>query len=113
MNYNENSASVNNPAAAGLYYNVCCTDAGAPSVRTAKSFTFLCAAITGGEHMEQHSVTYEQYCCVLQRNIVFEETFFHNGTRRVYCTYYPECRRSGGCKNNIFHPILSKVGAGN
>ena len=51
--------------------------------------------------MKKHSHVYEQYCWVLQKNIVFEETTFHNGTSAVRCTHLSECKRSGGCKNEI------------
>ncbi len=49
--------------------------------------------------MESHSKTYEQYCWVKGKNIVMEETIFHNGTRKVICTAVCECENSGGCKN--------------
>lgn len=53
--------------------------------------------------MNKHKLTYEQYCCVLQRNIVLEETVFHNGTRAISCTHFAECRTAGGCRNAILN----------
>ncbi len=49
--------------------------------------------------MDRHSKTYEQYCWVKGKNIVMEETVFHNGERKVICTAVYECDQSGGCKN--------------
>lgn len=49
--------------------------------------------------MDSHSKTYEQFCWVKGRNIVMEETVFHNGTRKVICTAVRDCEKSGGCKN--------------
>lgn len=49
--------------------------------------------------MDSHSKTYEQFCWVKGRNIVMEETFFHNGERKVICTSIHECDNQGGCKN--------------
>lgn len=49
--------------------------------------------------MDSHSKTYEQFCWVKQKNIVMEETVFHNGVRRVICTNLSECDTCGGCKN--------------
>lgn len=51
--------------------------------------------------MNKHKLTYEQYCCVLKRNIVLEETVFHNGTHEISCTHYSQCRSRGGCRNEI------------
>ena len=49
--------------------------------------------------MDCHSKTYEQFCWVKQKNIIMEETVFHNGTRKVICTNLTECEGLGGCKN--------------
>ena len=58
--------------------------------------------------MKKHSNTYEQYCWVLHRNIVFEETIYHNGTSSLSCTHYYECKDNGGCKNEILARLLSQ-----
>ena len=63
--------------------------------------------------MKKHSRTYEQVCWVLQKNVVFEETTFHNGTCRVTCTHLGECSRCGGCKNAILQALFEgNVSAG-
>lgn len=49
--------------------------------------------------MDRHSKTYEQFCWVKQKNIIMEETVFHDGKRKVICTNLPECNSLGGCKN--------------
>lgn len=49
--------------------------------------------------MDSHSKTYEQFCWVKQRNIIMEETIFHNGNREIICTNLTECDSCGGCKN--------------
>ena len=54
--------------------------------------------------MKKHSRTYEQYCWVLEKNIVFEETTFHNGTQEIRCTHDKDC---GGCKNKNLLPVLA------
>ncbi|MBQ7961085.1 MAG: hypothetical protein IJ289_00680 [Clostridia bacterium] len=48
--------------------------------------------------MKSHSRSYEQYCCVKKRNVVIEETAYHDGRKFIRCTLYPECIR---CKNKI------------
>ena len=55
--------------------------------------------IVRGDMMESHSKTYEQFCWVKGKNIVMEETVFHNGLRRVICTSICDCENKGGCKN--------------
>ncbi len=56
--------------------------------------------------MEQHETTYEQYCWVMRRNIVLEETTFHNGTRKVSCMQAHLCRENGGCRNVNLLPLF-------
>lgn len=58
--------------------------------------------------MKKHSRTYEQYCWVLKKNIVFEETVFHNGTSALSCTHYYECKDNGGCKNEILARLIKE-----
>ncbi len=48
--------------------------------------------------MKSHSKSFEQYCCIKKRNVVIEETAYHDGRKKLRCTLYPECIR---CKNNI------------
>ncbi|MBQ7688704.1 MAG: hypothetical protein IJT27_05765 [Clostridia bacterium] len=56
--------------------------------------------------MDRHSKAYEQYCWVMEKNIVFEETVFHNGTHEVRCTHFSECRDCGGCRNKSLKKVL-------
>ncbi len=51
--------------------------------------------------MDRHSKTFEQFCFIKQKNIVLEETVYHNGKRKVVCTNLSECDNCGGCKNKI------------
>ena len=53
--------------------------------------------------MKKHSRTYEQYCWVMEKNIVFEETTFHNGTREIRCSRLKDC---GSCKNRCLLPVF-------
>lgn len=50
--------------------------------------------------MDRHSKTYEQFCWVKQKNIVMEETVYHNGKRRIVCTNLNDCAMCGGCRNS-------------
>ncbi len=59
--------------------------------------------------MNSHSKTYEQFCWVKQRNIVMEETVFHNGEREVVCTNLSECNSCGGCRNKSLCKLWSKI----
>ena len=58
--------------------------------------------------LESHSKTYEQFCWVKQRNIVMEETVFHNGKRKIICTNLSECEGCGGCKNKALCRLWNK-----
>lgn len=49
--------------------------------------------------MDRHLITYEQYCWVKNKNVVFQETVFHDGSKSTSCLFYPECAECGGCKN--------------
>lgn len=52
--------------------------------------------------MRKSKIAYEQYCFVLGRNIVVEETLHEDGKREVLCTNHKHCLKDGGCKNQIF-----------
>ena len=58
--------------------------------------------------MKKHSIAYEQYCWVKQKNVVLEETVFHNGTKKVRCTLYGDCIGSGGCRNTALSDMWGK-----
>ena len=49
--------------------------------------------------MDRHCRVYEQFCWVLDKNVVFEQTVYHNGTNETRCVYFSECRARGGCRN--------------
>ena len=48
--------------------------------------------------MKKHSNTYEQYCGVLDKNIVIEELIYHNGQKARKCTNAAACGVAGGCQ---------------
>ena len=48
--------------------------------------------------MKNHTRAYEQYCWVRGKNVVMEETVFHNGTKAHACKSFAECQRQGGCR---------------
>ena len=56
--------------------------------------------------MKKHARTYEQYCWVMEKNIVFEETTFHNGTQTVRCSRFGDCSANGGCRNRSLLSVL-------
>lgn len=58
--------------------------------------------------MNKHSRAFEQYCWVKKKNVVLEETVFHNGTRTLRCTSISECDREGGCRNNTLEHLWNK-----
>ena len=58
--------------------------------------------------MKKHLHSYEQYCWVKQKNVVLEETVFHNGTKKVRCTSLSACGQSGGCKNSVLNGMWDK-----
>lgn len=55
--------------------------------------------------MKSHSKSYEQYCCIVNKNVVVEETTFHNGLKTCICTMQPQCRE---CKNKILKNKFEK-----
>ena len=48
--------------------------------------------------MKSHSRAFEQYCCIMKKNIIIEEINYHNGKRIFKCTMHPQCKK---CKNRI------------
>lgn len=51
--------------------------------------------------MKSHTVSFEQYCCVLGRNVIFEEIHYYDGKKAVHCANNVLCAINGGCKNAI------------
>lgn len=48
--------------------------------------------------MKSHSKSFEQYCCIKEKNVIIEETAYHDGRKKLKCTMLPECVK---CKNLI------------
>ncbi|MBQ3518210.1 MAG: hypothetical protein IKJ63_08340 [Clostridia bacterium] len=61
--------------------------------------------------MKKHFNSYEQYCSVLNKNIIMQVTVFHNGTKSTICTNLPNCNKIGGCKNVILKRLWEAVGS--
>lgn len=53
--------------------------------------------------MDRHSKAIVQYCSVLDKNIVLEETTFYNGKKSLKCMNWAICN---GCKNKILRERL-------
>ncbi len=50
--------------------------------------------------MNKHSFTFEQYCNIVDKNIILEETTYHNGSKRIKCLNIHKCNQlNGGCRN--------------
>ncbi len=57
--------------------------------------------------MNQHSFTFPQYCNIVGKNIILEETTFHNGNKKLRCLNVHKCKAlMGGCRNPI---ILKRI----
>ena len=51
--------------------------------------------------MKSHTVSYEQFCFVLGRNVIFEETHYRDGRMIIRCANGMLCAKDGGCKNTL------------
>lgn len=58
--------------------------------------------------MKKTSTTYEQYCCVMEKNVIMEETAHGDGGKKVRCINHVFCAMNGGCKNKILKNALNK-----
>ena len=58
--------------------------------------------------MKNHKRAYEQYCWVQGKNVVMEETVFHNGVKRHTCKNFENCNREGGCRNEALFALMQK-----
>lgn len=56
--------------------------------------------------MNGHSRTYEQYCCVMGKNVMMEETRYSDGTCLLHCGHHVICALTGGCRNTVLQPFL-------
>lgn len=59
--------------------------------------------------MNRHSFTYEQYCNVVNKNVVIEELRFHSGKRKVRCLHSYRCKHLGGCQNKYVLRRIEKA----
>ncbi len=60
--------------------------------------------------MNKHSFTYEQYCNIVDKNIILEEITFHNGSKKIRCLNLHKCRNAmGGCKNRYVIRRMEKA----
>ncbi len=60
--------------------------------------------------MKKHLHTYEQYCCVLGKNIIIEEVVYHNGQKLLRCTQCTKCCEGSGCRNNTIKKAIIQTG---
>ena len=57
--------------------------------------------------MYKHSFSFEQYCKIVDKNIVLEETTYHNGEKNLKCLNLYKCKEKfGGCKNSY---VLERI----
>ncbi len=64
--------------------------------------------------MNKHSFTFEQYCTIIGKNIILEETTYHNGSRKIRCLHSHKCENeSGGCINPYVIKRIEKAKEGN
>ena len=59
--------------------------------------------------MESHTVTYEQFCFIKGKNVIFEETHFQNGKKTVRCANGVRCAMDGGCKNTLLRDRVPEL----
>ena len=45
--------------------------------------------------------TYEQYCTHIKKNIVIEECYFPDGTKKIICTNTKCVNNGDNCKNKL------------
>ena len=45
-----------------------------------------------------HCKAIEQFCSVMQKNIIIEETSFYDGSKKSECIMFPQCKN---CNNYI------------
>ena len=56
--------------------------------------------------VEKHSYSYEQYCPIVNKNIIILETSYYNGNKKIRCLNLYKCKKElGGCKDKF---VLAK-----
>ena len=52
--------------------------------------------------LDRHIFSYEQYCSVVEKNIVLQESSYYDGKRKLRCLNHHKCKKElGGCKNRF------------
>ena len=52
--------------------------------------------------LDKHIYSYEQYCSIVGKNIILQETAYYNGSKKVRCLNHNKCKHEfGGCKNKF------------
>ena len=61
--------------------------------------------------MNRHSFTYQQYCPVIDKNVIIEELTFLSGRKKIRCLYYHKCncKEMGGCRNKYVKRKIEAV----
>ncbi len=59
--------------------------------------------------MNSHSFTFEQYCSIVGKNIILEETAFHDGKKQLRCLHCYKCSENGGCRNRFIKHRIENV----
>lgn len=60
--------------------------------------------------MNKHAFTFEQYCTIVGKNIILEETTYHNGSKKIRCLNHHKCKAiNGGCRNDYIKRRIEKA----
>ena len=61
--------------------------------------------------MSRQSFTYQQYCPVVEKNVIIEEQTYLNGVKKIRCLYYHKCNcdENGGCRNKYVKRKIEAV----
>ena len=61
--------------------------------------------------MNRHSYTYEQYCNVVERNVIIQEQTFLSGKKKIRCLHFHKykCDEAGGCRNKYVKRRIEKA----
>ena len=52
--------------------------------------------------MDKHAFSYEQYCSIVKKNIIIQETSYYNGRKKIRCLNHLKCKNEfGGCQNKF------------
>lgn len=60
--------------------------------------------------MDKHSFSYEQYCSVVEKNVILLETSYYDGSKKLKCLNLYNCNKAfGGCKNKFVKAKQEKI----